>query len=431
MLKAVYHTHGCKLNQSETAQISELLAARGIARPTGGDKPRPDLVFINTCAVTRKAAAKSRHTIARMARLYPDAVLVAAGCLAQLDPEMLAQIPGVNYVLGTSDRFKADWWKGKTEGHPIVAVNNNPSQLRPSSTGSSLGRTRPLLKIQDGCNHNCTYCIIPRLRGEQRSVPEDEVLSAARHLVKEGGSEIVLTGVRIGAWGSDLQAGTHLADLVRNLTEIPGLLRIRLGSIEPWELNDELINLVIAAEGVCPHLHIPLQHTHPAVLARMGRPPIDGALALLVEARRRRPDIAIGVDIIAGFPGETQVEYDRLVKVLNNLPISYLHPFSFSPRPGTPAERFPKPVPERVVKQRVARLIEIGRRKRTEFAASQTGLSRIVIPEQPNSSGWIHAVSDNYLRIHIPTGKARPGVPTLVRITHSIPQGLVGIPTGR
>ena len=431
MLKARFKTLGCKLNQAETAQISELFGINGIAEEALDTSEQTQLVFVNTCAVTNKAAAKSRHTIARMVREFPDAVIVAAGCLAQLDPESLNKINGVDYIIGTADRFSVDYWQGKPV-QTIIQIGNALNR-RPfvDSPGRSR-RSRPLLKIQDGCDHGCTYCIIPRLRGDMQSVPSDDVINALMTLLDNEAYEVVLTGVRIGSWGVDLGDGEGLSGLLRNLTAIGRPFRLRLGSVEPWELNEELIELVTKNEKICPHLHIPIQHSEKRILEMMGRPPVDDTLEMIRTARSANVNLAVGIDLIAGFPGETDRDFSNLVAKLEDLPTTYLHAFTFSPRPGTQAANLKSNTDSHVVRQRVKRLRDIGERKRTNFMASQLNKVLEVIPERSlDEAIWVKAVSDNYIKLYLKSEDVKEGKPIAVRLCYDTEIGYFGILNNR
>ena len=430
MRKALFHTLGCKLNQAETVQVSELWLSEGIAEPIDKNLDKPEIVFVNSCCVTEKAAAKSRHAIARLARLYPEADIVAAGCLAQADPDNIAAITGVDYVIGTQARFSTEWLKADTN---IPFVDISYSQRAPESAilHHSLNRSRPFLKIQDGCDHNCSYCIIPLLRGTSRSVERCDVLSEAKQLVSQGAFEIVLTGVRIGSWGQDLEEKNTLPDLLRSLTEISGLHRIRLGSIEPWELSEELVDFAVSNEKICPHLHVSLQHTHPLVLERMGRPKVSGTLRLLEEVKRINPDFAIGTDIIVGFPGESEEEFNRLHSDLVLLPLSYIHTFGFSRRPGTVAATLPQQLPTKLIKKRVAAVIKISNLKKYNFARSQVGKDREVIPDKTRSGrSWTQGITDNYLRLKITSNSITSHHPIIVKVDINSTEEVIGVTNG-
>ncbi|NQT35334.1 MiaB/RimO family radical SAM methylthiotransferase [bacterium] len=427
MRRAYFTTLGCKLNQAETSQIAKLMAAEGIAIDGGKDVDSPEVIFVNTCAVTRKAAAKSRHTVSKLTRQHPDAIVIAAGCLAQADPQSLAKISGVDYVIGTDERFSFDWWISKPNA-PIIKVDGDTSRLKPISANTGSGRSRPFLKIQDGCDQNCTYCIIPSLRGRNRSVELESVLTSARQLVSGGAHEIVLTGVRIGSWGLDIGYGSGLAGLLKDISELPGSFRIRLGSIEPWELSVELMEQLINNAKVCPHLHIPLQHTVPRIVEAMGRPPLADTLDRLKSIREQNPHVALGLDIITGFPGETNADFNDLVDVIEDLPVTYLHVFSFSKRPGTIAAQMPDQILDRITKDRVKTLLEVGSRKKRQFIETQAGRILTVIPDRPGKEQkWVRAVSENYIKVLVRSDEIDAGKPYRVRIALNEAHEPVGI----
>ncbi|MDP8241290.1 MAG: MiaB/RimO family radical SAM methylthiotransferase [Candidatus Hatepunaea meridiana] len=415
-MQAYFTTHGCKLNQAETVQIRNILKAQGIISDVCQNVNSSELIFVNTCAVTVKAAAKSRHSLSRLARENPDAIIIAAGCLAQMDPDALKAINGIDYILGTDARFITDWWIGKPI-EPVVALNRYTSRIKPSADADYPGRSRPFIKIQDGCTQNCTYCVIPRLRGRMRSVQRKDILTATARVIEAGAYEIVLTGVRIGSWGTDIDDVDGLTGLVNDLASLPGSFRIRLGSIEPWELNEDLVKLVSSNNKVCSHLHIPFQHTSDRVLDRMGRPPIGDVIEMLTFTRQLHPEMALGVDLIAGFPGETEEDINYLVHKLENMPVTYIHAFGFSPRSRTLAASMPDQIPPHIIKRRVTRLIEIGERKRRDFYSENIGRTLIVIPDRPvKGSELTQVISDNYLRVMMRTDEIKTGRPVKVKL---------------
>ncbi|NQU65820.1 MAG: MiaB/RimO family radical SAM methylthiotransferase [SAR324 cluster bacterium] len=428
MNKVRFHTLGCKLNQSESNQISNILSSAGIAKQIQRGEENPDIVFINSCAVTGKAAAKSRHAINRLVKENPDSIVIVTGCLAQLDPEGTGSIPGVDYVLGIDERFSTDWWQGKPE-QSIVSVSSDPFRMKADLEMKSLNRARPFLKIQDGCDHFCTYCIIPLLRGTCRSLPAKEVLLSARRMVDLGADEIVLTGVRIGAWGKDLKGGESFKRLLCDLTAIDGLRRIRLGSIEPWEIDEELIKFVIDSPKICNHLHVPIQHTSKDVLRTMGRPRLDSTLELLVEAKKSNPLLGFGIDVILGFPGETEDDFNQLVSDISNLPITYLHAFGYSERPGTKASTLKNKQLPAVIKRRVTEVTNIGQEKRVMFSKQQIGRICFAIPDNvlPNQE-YTSAITGNYLRLKLKSAGLTGGKCLRVRIDHELSDNLIGIP---
>ncbi|NQU05532.1 MAG: MiaB/RimO family radical SAM methylthiotransferase [Calditrichaeota bacterium] len=425
--QGLFTTIGCKLNQAETAQIVEIMRSDGLINEAVFESSDPQIIFVNTCAVTGKAAAKSRHAISKLAREHPEAVVIAAGCLAQYDPESLTDIPGVDYVLGTAERFSTKWWTGKPESSVIVVGDVGWDFKGVLNPGAS-NRSRRLLKIQDGCEHGCTYCIIPKLRGKSRSVPHEHVIASAIELIESGVQEIILTGVRIGSWGQDLNSTFDLTTLLVGLTELPGNFRIRLGSIEPWELSRRLVDQVIHNSKICPHLHIPFQHTDTVMLEKMGRPGLEDALELLLEAKKEYPGLSIGTDLIAGFPGETDSSFERLVLMIKEIPLAYLHAFGFSARPGTLASELPDKIPGSVIKERVAILNRIRAEKKTEFQSANIDKILTVIPENLHpGSLWIHAVSENYLRLKLKPDGIQTGQMLQVRVVWDDDWGLTGV----
>jgi threonylcarbamoyladenosine tRNA methylthiotransferase MtaB len=428
MLKqGFFTTIGCKLNQAETAQISEKLRVDGLIDSVAKELSNPQIIFVNTCAVTTKAAAKSRHAIAKLAREHPEAIVIAAGCLAQHDPESLANINGVDYILGTTERFSTDWWEGKPKSR-IIAIDDLNSDCSEFLNPGISNRSRRLLKIQDGCEHGCYYCIIPQLRGKSRSVPYDHIITAALELIESGTQEIILTGVRIGSWGNDLESSYNLTDLLETLINLPGDFRIRLGSIEPWELNQRLVEQVINNEKVCPHLHVPFQHTETEILVNMGRSDLTDTIKLLLEAKDKCPDLSIGTDLIAGYPGETEENFRMLVRRISNFPLAYLHAFGFSARTGTKASELRYRITESIVKDRVASLNYIGKEKKRVFQLANIDRELTVIPEsyKPDSS-WTQAVSGNYLKIRIKPNESETGRLLRVRTIWDDKHGLTGV----
>ncbi len=415
MKKVLFHTLGCKLNQAETSQIAELWRRAGIAEPVGMEPAAPDIVFINGCAVTDKAAAKTRHAAARLAREHPQAVVIVGGCAGQSQPEDFSSIAGVAKVIGVKERFYVDWIREikDLENLPIT-IEGGGDDFLPAERGR---RSRAILKIQDGCDQRCAYCIIPSLRGGCRSLPRERALSAAAGLLADGAQEVVLTGVRIGAWGVDLPGKPLLSELVLELADMPGMGRLRLGSLEPWELNERIIRLVCEHPRVCGHLHIPLQHTHPEVIRRMGRPPLEDALNQMERLKVRENNLGLGGDILVGFPGETDEEFACLIEDLKRLPFTYLHVFRFSPRPGTTASVMSGRVDENAMKRRSRIVLEIAAEKRREFARRQLGRTHPSVPDRPVSTrDWVLAVADNYAKIRIPASGVIPGKVTPVTV---------------
>ncbi len=424
MKRATYCTLGCKLNQVETDQMSNILSNQGFSSVDPNEK-HVDIIVINTCAVTEKASAKSRQLVSRMAKRHPDADIIVAGCSAQMDPSQFEHFPSVKRIVGTSARFNSDWWSDFSDERRII-LDKNTDQFD-NTLIVDQNRSRPRIKIQDGCDQHCTYCIIPKLRGPNRSVPLENIIKTASRLIDNKVSEIVLTGVRIGSWGSDLPDALHLLDLLQALTSLSGIPRIRLGSVEPWELDENLIQFINSNPHICNHLHVPLQHLHPDIIQSMGRPPLNSTLQLLKNASRDNPKLAIGTDIITGFPGEGEIEFNYLINEINDLPLSYIHSFRFSPRPGTPAASFQNRIAPNTAKERVARLLRINKQKKQKFLTSQINSRLIVIPDKiDTSSQWVRAVTDNFLPLKILSNSVKSGEASQVVVKYDSQIGWIG-----
>ncbi len=427
MKKAVFFTLGCKLNQAETAQVRKLWESAGVAEATDGESVSPDIIFVNGCAVTQRAEAKTRHAIARLARQYPQASVIVGGCAGKADPDGLAKMPGVIAVIDPKERFQTGWMERLKDfaDLPIKEVAGE-NEFGAISIGD---RSRPFLKIQDGCDHYCSYCIIPYLRGECRSVSMNAAMGHAEALVQAGYDEFVLTGIRIGSWGLDFPQTQHLTELLEKMLTIPGLGRIRLGSIEPWELTPSLIRLVIEQPKLCSHLHVPLQHTHPEVLRRMGRDAVELTMKELRRAKASNIDLGLGTDIIVGFPGETDQEFQQLTEDLMALPLTYLHAFSFSERRGTKAVEMPGKISEQVKKNRAKIISDIGLKKKRNFLQSQVGKIMEVIPDHLKvGEEMVSATADNYIKVKIPYKFASAGKSIRVVINEYDGKFLRGLP---
>jgi len=347
-------TLGCKVNQCESDSIAARLEQDGWHPNPGRDAA--DLIIINTCAVTGKAAMQSRQAIRQERRRSPRARIIVTGCYAELEPETIQKTTGEDDIVGHRDKFRiperltsptdplAPRHSRTDAGEP--AASFAPAHLIPGSS-----RTRPVLKIQDGCNAFCAYCVVPRARGRSRSMPVDDVIENLRCLQQAGYQEIVLSGIHLGCYGFDLEPSTSLQRLLERIdreTEIP---RARLSSIEPKELTDDIIALVAGSTRFCDHFHIPLQSGDDRILHLMKRPYTAEQFARLVRnIREQIPEAAIGADVLIGFPGETDAAFERTYALVANLPITYLHVFPFSPRDGTPAADMPNQIPAHVKK---------------------------------------------------------------------------------
>ena len=419
-------TLGCKTNQFESAAMEERLQAAGYR--VVPFEEGADLVIVNTCTVTAATDAQSRNLIRRARRLNDGCRVVVTGCYAQVDPQALRAIPGVSLVLGNEEKRDLLDLLDQDEA-PTIQV----SDIRRVEEAVSLPlsafaeRSRAFVQIQNGCDAFCSYCIIPYARGRSRSVRPDEVVTQVRELVAAGYPEIVLTGIHIGGYGADLVPPLTLDGLVRRLTAETAVQRLRLGSVEPTEISDSLIETVATSPKLCPHFHIPLQAGDDQVLVRMNRHYTTAFFADLVRSiRERLPDAAIGLDVITGFPGESEAEFANTCRLIEALPVTHLHVFPFSRRPGTPAATMPGQLPGDAVKARAAVLRNIGEEKLRVFAASFIGRKLEVVVEAGSAKGLCRGVSRNYLTVRFSGGEELTGKAVVVRVSGSDAEGLKG-----
>ena len=376
----VFHTLGCRLNAYETEAMREMTTEAGLS----------GLVIVNTCAVTSEAVRKARQDIRRLRRQNPDATLVVTGCAAQTEPATFAAMPEVDRVIGNTEKMQAATWAnmaadliGETERvqvDDIMSVTETAGHLI-DGFGTP---ARAYVQVQNGCDHRCTFCIIPFGRGNSRSVPAGVVVDQIKRLVDRGYNEVVLTGVDLTSWGSDLPGAPRLGDLVmRILRLVPDLARLRISSIDSIEADENLMAAIATEPRLMPHLHLSLQHGDDLILKRMKRRHLrDDAIAFCEEARRLRPDIVFGADIIAGFPTETEVAFGNSLKLVDDCGLTWLHVFPYSPRPGTPAARMPQ-VGGAAIKDRAARLRDIGAAAVAAHLATQQGKTHRILMENP------------------------------------------------
>jgi threonylcarbamoyladenosine tRNA methylthiotransferase MtaB len=416
-------TLGCKVNQSESETIRQELQASGW-RPVAKGQPA-DVVVVNTCTVTGKAGMQSRQSLRRAIRENPGARIVVTGCHAQTAPRELAGIAGVSEVIGNTHKHAISSLLTAGARNPPGPAKTfcgsmpPPPPFRWAPAVESLGRTRAFLKIQDGCNANCSYCIVPRARGASRSMPFRQVLASLQALADNGYREAVLAGIHLGRYGLDLTPPSSLQQLLQAVIAAAPIDRIRLSSIEPLEIHREIIALAAEHPMICRHFHIPLQSGDDGVLTRMRRPyRTDYFRSLILEIHRRMPDAAIGVDVMAGFPGETDAAFCGTLELIRQLPVSYLHVFHFSARPGTPAGAFPDQVPAAVVKSRCRQLRELGDLKRREFYQKFVGSKVQVLVETKRDpvTGRLKGITSNYLPVLIAGGDRRMNRLLRVRI---------------
>jgi len=449
-------TLGCKVNQAESEAIAGRLA-EAHWMPAGSDETA-DLCIVNTCAVTQRAGMQSRQAVRRAVQDHPSACVAVTGCYAQTDPQALMKIKGLDCLIDQKDKLRlpeilsgcsgaeGSLWErlpavaagaalaesapasmaSRQDAAPTEIAGPTASFLPPPLTKGSGGilkstpfeasnipeislplpaaggRTRPLLKVQDGCDAFCAYCIVPYARGPSRSAAFQAVLDGVSRLADQGFREVVLTGIHLGAYGKDLEPRTSLAELLAAILKRPDAVRIRLSSIEPMELSDGIIDLAAGSERICRHFHIPLQSGDAQVLKRMGRPyPPERFSDRIAQIHRRLPEAAIGADVLVGFPGETDAAFENTYALVESLPLAYLHVFPFSARPGTAAFGFGDRVPAEHIRTRCNRLRQLGSRKRLAFHRRFIGRSVLVLAEGRRDplTGLLKGVSSNYLPV--------------------------------
>ena len=424
MSSVAFHTLGCKVNHYETEAIWQLFKENGYSR-TEFEK-QSDVYVINTCTVTNTGDKKSRQVIRRAVRQNPDAVICVTGCYAQTSPAEIMAIPGVDIVVGTQERTKMlDYIEQyKTERKPINAVGNIMKNrvYEELDVPTFTDRTRASLKIQEGCNNFCTFCIIPWARGLMRSRDPEEVVRQAQQLVDAGYFEIVLTGIHTGGYGEDLK-DYNLAQLLRDIeNNVKGLKRLRISSIEASQLSDEVIDVLRDSKIVVRHLHIPIQSGSDTVLKRMRRKyTMEFFANRLDRLREALPDLAITSDVIVGFPGETEEEFIETFNFIRDQKFSELHVFPYSKRTGTPAARMDNQVDEDVKNERVHRLITLNDQLAVEYASKFEDEVLEIIPEESykldSASNMVEGYSDNYLKVVIPGSEDLIGKLVRVKIT--------------
>ena len=372
-----FATLGCRLNAYETEAMKELAQAAGLS----------DAVVVNTCAVTAEAVRKARQEIRRLRRENPTARIVVTGCAAQVEPQTFAAMAEVDHVVGNAEKMRPETWGALAVGETERVQVDDIMSVRETAGHLIDGfgtRARAYVQIQNGCDHRCTFCIIPYGRGNSRSVPAGVVVEQIARLVDCGYEEVVLTGVDLTSWGADLPAAPRLGELVRRVLKlVPGLPRLRLSSIDSVEADPALMEALATEPRLMPHLHLSLQAGDDMILKRMKRRHLrDDAIRFCEEARACRPDIAFGADIIAGFPTETEAMVANSLRLVEECGLTWLHVFPFSPRPGTPAAKMPQ-VDGGAIKARAARLRRLGTERVATFLAAQVGREPTVLVESP------------------------------------------------
>lgn len=404
-LRVAFHTLGCKLNFSETATLTRQFEDRSFV--TTPFNTFADVYVLNTCSVTENADKECRQLVRKVLKQNPNALVIVTGCYAQLKPEEVSNIPGVDYVLGAKEKFHLfeyikDFEK-RDYGHAFVGGIDEMETFEASF--STEERTRAFLKVQDGCDYPCTYCTIPLARGKSRSATLNQVVTLAQLLKEKGHQEIVLTGVNIGTFETD--KGEDFFDLVKAL-DATGIPRIRISSIEPNLLRDEIIDFVANSQSFVPHFHIPLQSGSPKILRLMRRRYKREVFeSRIYKIKERMPDACIGVDVIVGFPQESDEDFQETYEFLHSLPISYLHVFSYSARANTPAATMEGQVPESLKQVRSRTLRNLSSKKKHAFSQPFEGQIRKVLIEQKLKDDKILGLADNYLKVWLPIDEAQ------------------------
>jgi threonylcarbamoyladenosine tRNA methylthiotransferase MtaB len=413
--KVAFHTLGCKLNFAETSTISRSFSKDKFERVPANSAA--DIYVINTCSVTDAADKKCRQAIKKFISMSPEAFIAVVGCYAQLNPQEISSIPGVDLVLGTNEKFDiADYISGTEKKQKAEIHSCDLTSADTYNGSSSMGdRTRSFLKIQDGCDYGCSYCTIPLARGRSRNPDIFSVIEEANKIAERGVKEIVLTGVNIGDFGKS--TGDTFASLLGELVKIQGIERFRISSIEPNLLTDELIEMSVNNEKILPHFHIPLQSGCDRILHLMRRRYTRDLFSDRINTvRKNLPMAGIGADVIVGFPGESDSDFEDTYSFLTNADLSYLHVFTFSERPGTTAENLPGKVSHGEKENRSKRLIALSEKKNLDFKYMNTGKTSKVLFERTGNEGFITGFTSNYIRVEHPWQSKLAGTIRKVRL---------------
>ncbi len=415
MKRVAISTLGCKTNQFESAAMIEQLKAAGY-RIVPFSEPS-DIYIINSCTVTARTDAETRRLIRRARRLNPASRVVATGCYAQVSPGELEKMPELDCILGNQEKQNISALLESTNNavSDIAAIG----QAEPLKLTSFAEHTRAFLQIQNGCNSFCAYCIVPYARGRSRSVRPDDILRGVQDLADNGFKEVVLTGIHLGAFGLDLTPPISLTTLVREIDTAGIMPRVRIGSIEPNEVSEDLLKLMATSHSICPHLHLPLQSGSDSVLNRMGRPYTSDVFRnLAARITTAMPDAFIGADVIAGFPGETEEEFKDTVKLLEDLPFSDLHVFPYSSRPGTRAAEMAGHISAQIITERAAILRSIAKVKKTLFLKRFTGRTvSVLVQGHNNKTGECRGLTPNYISTSFSGEKSRVNQEVDITIT--------------
>lgn len=434
--RVAFCTFGCRLNQYDTETMRTLLEQEGEYR-TVGMRDEADIYVVNTCSVTARADATARKTIRRLAKEHPEARIVVTGCYAQRASEEVAELPGVSVVLGAADRGRiAVELRHAEPGQGRVAVSpvSDATKFLEVPITEMMDRSRAFVKVQEGCNEKCSFCIVPQTRGVSRSREMGKVLDQARELIDGGYPEIVLTGVHVGDYGIDLVGERLLPELATRLLALPGLERLRLSSIEPSTVTDDLLQLIADSPRFANHFHIPFQSGSNDVLSRMRRRyQVEDFDRLVNRIRALIPEFGFGTDVICGFPGESDADFEQTFDWLTRWPITYVHPFTYSVRPGSEAEQFGDQVAPDIKKRRVRALKRLSSDKSKAFREAYVGREVDVLMEASTRGGEpvVGGLTDTYLRVELPDSTEALEGMHRVRITGFTDACLTGVPAAR
>jgi threonylcarbamoyladenosine tRNA methylthiotransferase MtaB len=430
MEKIAFMTLGCKVNQADTASMQELFRQAGYTVCNFTEEA--DVYVVNTCVVTNTGQQKSRQMIRRAIRKENDALIVVTGCYPQTAAEEVKAIDGVDLIIGTQDRAKivtlveAALEKKRNQIDDEVRPWEQGVQFEEMSGGNEADKTRAYLKIQEGCNQYCSYCIIPYARGPIRSRSLQSIRKEVQCLTEAGYREIVLIGIHLGCYGKEMKDGTTLYDAVQAALSVPTLQRLRLGSLESVEVEERLLDLMGTDKRLCPHLHLPLQSGCDKILKDMHRPYDTKRFATLLEQIRKKvPGIAVTTDVIVGFPGETEADFDVTCNFVKQCGFAKMHIFPYSKRKGTPAAARQDQIPENVKKQRAEKLAEIDRGMQQAHFAQNVGTNHAVLVEQPvitekKAKGFVEGLTENYIRVELPGSAEICGKVVEIKITEAL-----------
>ncbi|MBO4401701.1 MAG: tRNA (N(6)-L-threonylcarbamoyladenosine(37)-C(2))-methylthiotransferase MtaB [Selenomonadaceae bacterium] len=425
-MKIFFHTLGCKVNQYETEAMQKIFESAGYEISAAENA---DVVVVNTCTVTALSSQKSRQIIRRAVKANPNAVVAVVGCYAQNSPEEISRIDGVDVIIGTADRTRI-------VELVELALNNRAEKILRVSGVEEISefeelphtphRTRAFLKIEDGCNNFCSYCIIPYVRGRVRSRSLESIRAECVELAAAGYREIVLTGIHIGAYGRDFRDGTNLVDAIKVVLDTANPARLRLGSLESAEMSDALINLMKTDARICNHVHLPLQSGCDEILKAMRRPyTTKGFAELTARLAAEVPEISIGTDLIVGFPGETEENFAETLEFIESQPFSKIHVFPFSAREGTVAATLPNQVDAKTKKIRASRALEISAAKERAFAEKLIGKTVEIIAET-ETGGVVDGLTKNYVRVFVPaSSKIQLGEMVSVQVEKTVAGGVL------